>query len=68
MYSFMETQTCFRGCIFLEIFQTHKYRYISDLIKKPENFEKIIEKKFEKNLEGKEKCSIFAVPFGKEVT
>ena len=29
---------------------------------------KSFEKKFEKNLEGEEKRSIFAVPFGKEVT
>ena len=56
------------GAFFLKFFQIHKCRYISDLTKNPENFEKIIEKKFEKNLEGKEKCSIFAVPFGKEVT
>jgi hypothetical protein len=56
------------GAFFLKFFQTYKCRDISDLTKKLENFEKIIEKKFEKNLEGKEKCSIFAVPFGKEVT
>ena len=31
-------------------------------------FLKKVQKKFEKNLEGEEKRSIFAVPFGKEVT